>query len=169
MNCQSTLNLDLRIFAGIFTARRVIVATQEKKKRLRFQEIRKYQNKIKIPFKDKAFVVAVKNYAEAFLKVFCSCPILLDSFTLLRISRVGVFLGKGVLKIRSKFTEDHPGRSAISMKLFCNFVEIAVRPGCPPVSLLHISRTPFLKNTSGWLLLFVSKNTLFIVVNSNPF
>ena len=39
MNCQSTLNLDLRIFAGIFTARRVIVATQEKKKDLDFRKL----------------------------------------------------------------------------------------------------------------------------------
>ena len=28
-----------------------------------------------------------------------------------------VFLGKGVLKIHSKFTEEHPCRSAISVKL----------------------------------------------------
>ena len=33
------------------------------------------------------------------------------------------------------------------------FIEITLRHGCPPVNLLHISRTPFLKNTSGWLLL----------------
>ena len=34
-----------------------------------------------------------------------------------------------------------------------NFIEIALRHGCSPVNLLHILRTPFLKNTSGWLLL----------------
>ena len=34
-----------------------------------------------------------------------------------------------------------------------NFIEIALRHGCSPVNLLHIFRTPFLKNTSGWLLL----------------
>ena len=28
-----------------------------------------------------AFVKAVENYAEAVIKVFCACPILLDSFT----------------------------------------------------------------------------------------
>ena len=26
-----------------------------------------------------------------------------------------------------------------------------------PINLLHISRTPFPKNTSGWLLLYISK------------
>ena len=33
------------------------------------------------------------------------------------------------------------------------FIEIALRHGCSPVNLLHIFRTPFLKNTSGWLFL----------------
>ena len=30
---------------------------------------------------------------------------------------------------------------------------MALRHGCSPVDLLHISRTPFPRNTSGWLLL----------------
>ena len=46
-----------------------------------------------------------------------------------------MFQGKDVLKICSKFTGEHPCRSAIS------------------INLLHISKTLFLKNTSGWLLL----------------
>ena len=50
-------------------------------------------------------------------------------------SRPEVFLGKNVLKICSKFTREHPCRSAISIKLQ--------------------SRTPFPKNTSRWLLLEV--------------
>ena len=41
----------------------------------------------------------------------------------------------------------------ISIKLLCNFIEIALRHGCSRVNLLHIFRIPFLKNTSGWLLL----------------
>ena len=45
-----------------------------------------------------------------------------------------------------------PCRSVISIKLFCNFIEIALRHGCFPVNLLHIFRKPFPKNTSGWLL-----------------
>ena len=34
-----------------------------------------------------------------------------------------------------------------------NFIEIALWPGCSPVNLLLNFRTPFPKNTSGWLLL----------------
>ena len=37
--------------------------------------------------------------------------------------------------------------------LLCNFIEIALLHGCSPVNLLHIFRTPFLKNTSGGLRL----------------
>ena len=38
----------------------------------------------------------------------------------------------------------------------CNFIEIALRHGCSPVNLLHIFRTPFPSNTSGWMLLYVN-------------
>ena len=51
-----------------------------------------------------------------------------------------MFLRKGVLKICSKFAEQHPCRSAISI-------------GCSPVNFQHIFRTPFRKNISGGLLL----------------
>ena len=65
-----------------------------------------------------------------------------------------MFLVKGVLKICSKFTGEHPRRSVISMmKLLCNFIEIALRHGCSPVNLQHIFRTPFTKDISGRLLL----------------
>ena len=56
-----------------------------------------------------------------------------------------VFLRKGVLKICSKFTREHPCRSAISIKLLCNFIEITIQHGCSPANLLHIFRKPFLK------------------------
>ena len=69
---------------------------------------------------------------------------------------------KGVPKTSSKFTGKHPCRSAISIKLLCNFIKITLGHGCSPVNLLHIFRTPFLKNSSGWLLL----NTLLIVTYS---
>ena len=52
-----------------------------------------------------------------------------------------VFLRKSVLKICSKFTGEHLCRSVISIKL------------CSPVNLLQIFKTPFPRNTSGWLLL----------------
>ena len=63
------------------------------------------------------------------------------------------FLGKGILKISSKFTEEHPCRRAISIKLLCIFLETTLRHGFSPINLMHIFRIPFLKNTSGWLLL----------------
>ena len=67
-----------------------------------------------------------------------------------------VFLRKGVLKICSKSTEEPPCRSVISIKLLCNFVEIALwHAWYSPVDLLHIFRTHFSKNTSGWLLLYL--------------
>ena len=64
-----------------------------------------------------------------------------------------MFLGKGVPKICNKFTEEHPCRSTISIKLQSNFIEIPLRHGCSPVNSLHIFRIPFSKNTSGRLLL----------------
>ena len=71
-----------------------------------------------------------------------------------------MFLAKDVLKILSKFTGKHPCRSVISIKLLCNFIEITLRHGCSPVNLLHIFKTPFTKNTSGWLLFEVKPHDL---------
>ena len=64
-----------------------------------------------------------------------------------------MLLRKGVLKTCSKFTGEPPCRSAISIKLLCNFIEIALRHGCSPVNLLQIFKTTFPRNKSGWLLL----------------
>ena len=63
-----------------------------------------------------------------------------SSSTCIRSSHPKVFLEKGVLKLCSKFTGEHPYRSVIS-----NFIKITLRQGYSPVSLLHIFRTPFLK------------------------
>ena len=41
--------------------------------------------------------------------------------------------------------------------LHCNFIEITLRHGCSPVNVLHMFRIPFLKNTSGRLLLNVCR------------
>ena len=76
-------------------------------------------------------------------------------YTCYTSSQLEVFLGKGVLKICSKFTGEHPCRGAISIKLQSNFIEIALRHGCSPVNLQHNFKTPFLENLSGWLLLLL--------------
>ena len=41
-------------------------------------------------------------------------------------------------------------------KLLRNFIEIALWHGCSLVNWLHIFRTPFSRNASGWLLLNIS-------------
>ena len=66
----------------------------------------------------------------------------------MRISPSRVFLENDVLKIRSKFTGEHPGRSVIFINLRSNFIEIKLRHGCSPENLLHIFKTTFPKNTS---------------------
>ena len=38
-------------------------------------------------------------------------------------------------------------------KLLRNFIEIVLWHGCSLVNWLHIFRTPFSRNTSGWLIL----------------
>ena len=60
---------------------------------------------------------------------------------------------KSILKICIKFTGEHPGGSAISIKLRSNLTEITLWHESFPVTLVHICRTHFLKNTSGGLLL----------------
>ena len=78
-----------------------------------------------------------------------------------------LFLRNCVLKICSRFTGEHSCRSVISIKLLCNSIEIALRHGCFSVNLLHIFRTPFPKNTSGWLLLFLELFHSKIPINQN--
>ena len=79
-----------------------------------------------------------------------SCEDLLTQYS---SNHAEVFLGKDVLKICSRFTEEHPYLSAISKNLQGNFIEIALRHGCSPVNLMKIFWAPFPKNTSGQLLL----------------
>ena len=70
-------------------------------------------------------------------------------------------------KICSKFTGEHPCRSVISIKLKSSFIEVTLQHGCSPVNLLHIFRTPFLKNTSGRLLLAVNSEFNFNLFQNN--
>ena len=74
-----------------------------------------------------------------------------------------VLLRKGVLKIYSKCTGEHPCQSVISIKLQINFIEITLQHGCSPVNLLHIFRAPCPRNTSGWLLLYLLIGTNYII------
>ena len=86
-----------------------------------------------------------------------------------RSSHPEVFLEKGVLKICSRFTGEHPCRSVISIKLLCNFIEIIFRQGCSPVTLLHIFRTSFTKSTSGRRLLGFSVLFTILFYTQNRF
>ena len=45
-------------------------------------------------------------------------------------------------------------------KVANNVIEIALQHGCSLVNLVHIFKTPFLKSTSGWLLLYVNNCNL---------
>ena len=89
------------------------------------------------------------------LRVAC-----LRKHTCIRCSHPEVFQGKHVLKICSKFTGEHPYRSAISIKL--------LQHGRSPVNFLHVFRTAFLKNTSAPLfLVYIRLNLTCFVHTSN--
>ena len=50
--------------------------------------------------------------------------------------------------------------------------EIALGHGCSPINLVHIFRTTFPRNTSGWLLLFkidigIVLNIIYVLLLSN--
>ena len=62
---------------------------------------------------------------------------------------------KDVLVIYSKFTGEHPFGRLIAIKLLCNIIKITLKRGCSPVSLPRILKTPFYKNTSGEILMFL--------------
>ena len=114
-----------------------------------------------------------KCYAEDVFKTFWRRPEkqemfagtnlhLRDNFlTSFRSSHPEVSLGKGALKIYSKFTREHSWQSEISIKLLCNFIEITLQHGYS-VNLLHIFQTPFLMNTSGRLLLIFLKSDMVL-------
>ena len=54
--------------------------------------------------------------------------------------------------------------NVISIKLLCNFIEIALWHGCFPVNLLCVVRTPFPKKH-----LWTAASVLIIAVNCNAF
>ena len=66
-------------------------------------------------------VFASNIYDRHFQSLFQSSE---SCIVLFRSNRPEVFLGKGVLKICSKFTGEYLSRSVISRKLQSNFIEI---------------------------------------------
>ena len=66
---------------------------------------------------------------------------------------------RGVLKKRCSENIEKIYRRTPMPK--CNFNKIAkqLQHSCSPVNLLHICRTPFSRNTSGWLLLYSNMKT----------
>ena len=108
--------------------------------------------------------ITIKNYffgcylgSLSSCETFCQCfsweryPCQISCKTF-RSSHPEVLLEKGVLKICSKFTWEHPCRSVISIKLQSNFIEITFRHGCSPVNLLHIFRHLLLRTPLGGCL-----------------
>ena len=61
----------------------------------------------------------------------------------------------------NKAAGDHLCQSAISIKVLCNFIGIALWYGCSLRNLLHIFTTPFLRNNSGGLNLCSLSNATF--------
>ena len=104
-------------------------------------------------FKELHQYLRVKNFWTTSYHAMCNRMVERMNSALLRSSHPEVFLGKGVLRIWSEFTGKHPCRSVISIKLQSSFIEITLQHGYFQVNLLHIFRTPFLKNTPGRLLL----------------
>ena len=92
-------------------------------------------------------------YREVWLLVGIVCRIIRTVVGEKRTNHSELLLGKGVLKIWSKFTREHSWRSVILIKLFHNFIENTLRHGWFPVNLQQFFRTPFYKNASGGLLL----------------
>ena len=76
-------------------------------------------------------------------------------------------IGKGIMKIYSKFAGEHPCQSVISIKFHCNFIEITLRHGCSPVNLLYIFRTLFPENTVG--VYFWMKKGAFEIIATMAF
>ena len=68
-----------------------------------------------------------------------------------------VFLGKGALKIWSKFTREHSYRSAILVKLQSNFIQIALQQVFPCKFAAYVCQTDSYKYS---LLISYGKNLL---------
>ena len=124
-----------------------------------FQQVASKRDFILWFYRSRHLLVHEYNFSRLLYVYFTSVFYLLwiDLFeskhAIIRISPPEVFLGKGVLKLCSKFTGEHSWRSVISIKLPCNFIEITLRHWCSAVNLLHIFGPSLRKNNTGGLLL----------------
>ena len=120
--------------------------------------------RIVISIKLLRYKVSIKlqsNFIEIALRYGCSPVNLLHTFRTnfsRNISR-WLLLKKDFFVIFWSSFLEHTYRSAISIKLLYNVIEIALRHGCSPVNLLCIFRRSFSKDTSGWLLLYLTLKT----------
>ena len=88
------------------------------------------------------------SFVRSISKFLISLHLVGSVYCNFKSSSPDVFLEKGILEVQSKFTGERLCRSAISINLFCHFIEIILRHGCSPLNLLHILRAPFSKNTT---------------------
>ena len=82
--------------------------------------------------------------------------------SIFRRSPPAVFLRKGVLKICSKFTGEHPCRSGISIKLLKSHFSM----GAFPANLIHNFRISFYKKNYGGRLLDIGFSLFSILTTS---
>ena len=85
-------------------------------------------------------------------------------FIILFIYNICITLVSATKTFKDPFTLTHLQFASFRKQPASNFIEIALRHWCSPVNLLHIFRTPFPKNSSGWLLLSFQ---LLIICNQN--
>ena len=80
---------------------------------------------------------------HGFIKVSFLKAYIISIYNCQKQPSIGVLIQRCVLRICSKFIRERLRRSATSIKLQGNFIEITLRHGRSPVNLLHIFRTPF--------------------------
>ena len=128
------------------------------------------------------FLVPFENVMKLFMKIFC----LSFSFGTWKLTPLPCILSLALIIVRLKSAltslyQKQPSRSVLRKMCSENmqqnmqqekthgelrFIELALWHGCSPLNLLHIHRTPFLKNTPGQLLLLYShtaKSMLYFV------
>ena len=104
----------------------------------------------------KGFLLSLRQSAQKTAKILIECIITFEVIfksAVFRSSHPEVFLPKRCSKNMQQIYRRTPTPKC---DFNSNFIEITLRHGYSPVNFLHIFRTPFLKNTSGRLLLGIS-------------